>query len=132
MIVLAKRLVISSILVFLQDFPYTQIIVLTVLNVGFLLALINQRPYANKTEAWTNYIQEGFFLLIHSMIIAICYDNHHPGFSEQKRLDIGWVIIGSCLAIIMVAILIIVAMMLKSFKDLVLNCTNLCKKAPKK
>ena len=100
---LIRRLVMCLSLVFLQGYPYVQINVLCILMAGAIFHSWVYAPYATKKENICNTLMELLFGLIHGVIYVLIYDDHNPSFSEEQRLQMGWIIIFACGVILVIS-----------------------------
>jgi len=101
---LVRRLIMCLSLVFLQGYPYVQINVLCLLMLAAIFYSWAYAPYATKKENICNTLMEVLFGCIHGVIYVLVYDDHNPTFSEQQRLQMGWVIIFSCGIILVISL----------------------------
>ena len=93
---LVRRLIMCLSLVFLQGFPYVQINVLCILMLASIFYSWYYTPYTTRKENICNTLIEIFFGCIHGVIYVLIYDDHNPYFSDDQRLQMGWVIIFAC------------------------------------
>jgi len=101
---LVRRLVMCLSLVFLQGYPYIQINFLCLLVIGTIYYSWRYKPYATKKENICNTLVEILFGLIHGVIYLLIHDDHKRYFSEERRLQMGWIIIFACGVILMISL----------------------------
>ena len=92
-ILLIRRLVMILSLVFLQEYPYMQISILSILAVISIIHAIVYLPFSERKENICNGLTEVLFGCIHIVIYILIHDDHNPNFSDQQRLNMGWAII---------------------------------------
>jgi len=100
---LFRRLIMCLSLVFLQGYPYMQINILCILMIASILYTGICAPFPTKKENICNTLIEVLFGCIHAVIYVLIYDDHNPYFSEAQRLQMGWVIIFACGAILIIS-----------------------------
>jgi len=100
---LVRRLIMCLSLVFLQGYPYVQINVLCILMLASIFYSWYYVPYMTRKENICNTLIEIFFGCIHAVIYVLIYDDHNPSFTEQQRLQMGWVIIFACGIILVIS-----------------------------
>jgi len=101
---LIRRFTMCLSLVFLQGYPYVQINVLCLLVATTIYYSWMYAPYATKKENICNTLMEILFGCIHGCIYILIYDDHNPSFSEDQRLQMGWVIIFACGIILLISL----------------------------
>jgi len=102
---LIRRLVLCLTLVFLYYLPYLEISVLVLNCFIWLVLLWKYLPYETNLNNVVNLVTEGIFLGIHIIIFILIHDDYIAYFSDQARLNFGWVIIGGCAVILIIALL---------------------------
>jgi len=93
---LVRRLVLCLTLVYSHDHPYHEIFFLISNCLIWLILLVKCRPYDTKINNFVNIISEVCFIGVHVLILLLIHGDYTGWLSEQKRLDIGWGIIGAC------------------------------------
>jgi len=101
---LVRRLVMCASLVFLQGYAYVQINILCINIVVSIIHLWVYCPFETKRENICNTIIEILFGAIHAAIYILIYDDHNPSFTEEQRLQMGWVIIVACGVILIISV----------------------------
>jgi len=115
-----RRLVLTLAIVFLHDHPYVEVTILILNCVIWFGLLIKYFPYDNKLNNIVNIISELLFIVIHIVIFLFAHDDSKDWLSDQKKMDLGWIII-SCCGVILGLILI------ASFIEQYLAAKNLIK-----
>jgi len=101
---LVRRLIMCLSLVFLQGYPYVQINVLCLLMLASIFYSWYFAPYTTKKENICNTLIEVLFGCIHGVIYVLVYDDHNPTFSDDQRLQMGWVIMFACGIILVISL----------------------------
>ena len=100
---LVRRLIMCLSLVFLQGYPYVQINVLCILMAAAIFYQWICAPYTTRKENICNTLMEILFGCIYGVVYVLIYDDHNPSFTEDQRLQMGWIIIFACGAILMIS-----------------------------
>jgi len=100
---LLRRLIMCLSLVFLQGYPYVQINVLCILMLASIFYSWYFAPFTTKKENICNTLIEVLFGCIHAVVYVLIYDDHNPYFSDNQRLQMGWVIIFACGTILIIS-----------------------------
>jgi len=101
---LLRRLIMCLSLVFLQGYPYVQITILSIVMIAAIYYCWVYTPYTTRKENICNTLMEILFGCIHVVIYILIYDDHNPYFSDDQRLQLGWTIIFSCGAILIMSL----------------------------
>jgi len=101
---LIRRLIMCLSLVFLQGYPYVQITILSILQIAGIYYCWVYTPYITRKENICNTIMELMFGGIHVVIYILVYDDHNPYFTDDQRLQLGWVIVFCCGAILLMSL----------------------------
>jgi len=101
---LIRRLIMCLSLVFLQGSPYVQINILSILQIAGIYYCWVYTPYITKKENICNTLMELLFGAIHVVIYILIYDDHNPYFSDDQRLQLGWIMVFSCGAILILSL----------------------------
>ena len=101
-----RRLALTLTLVFLHNYPYLELLTLILNCPTWLVLLCWFLPYDNKMNNIVNIISEFLFVVIHVIIFLFAHDDHKDWLTDQKKLDLGWAIIGCCGVILSLTLIV--------------------------
>jgi len=125
---LIRRLVLAMTLVFLYDYPYVEVTMLILNYLGWTVLLCIYMPYESKLNNVVNITTEVIFTGVHVVIFLLVHDDTVQAFSDDLRLTLGWVIIGSCGVILVVTLVASFVQQFETMKELFLLVKKLLTK----
>jgi len=103
-ICLARRLVVMASLVFLHDYPYLEIFLMTLSSFLVVALIIKYMPYETKRDNICNLLIEVIFAIVHILIFVLIFDDDHLNFTGDTRVNIGWILVGGCGGILLICL----------------------------
>lgn len=108
-IALGKNLIFAASLVYLHDYPYTEIITIISITFSHAYLFFKYKPCENNLNNNANAISEAIFGIIYLLIFILIHDDYSSSFSDNTRMDLGWAILMGCGIILMVSIVVALA-----------------------
>ncbi len=130
-IVLARRLVVMAALVFLHDYPYLEIFLMTLSSFAVIALMIKFMPYETRGDNICNLLIEILFAIVHILIFVLIFDDDHLNFSGDTRVNIGWLLVGACGGILLICLGSAMVEQAKLLKGLIISFNKLRKKEMK-
>lgn len=130
-IALGKNLIFAASLVYLHDYPYTEIITIISITFSYAYLLCKYRPFESKVASYANFLSEAVFGIIYLFIFILIHDDYSPAFSDDTRINIGWGIILGCGIILMASIVIALAEQYSVIKNMIIMLKAVLKKGQK-
>jgi len=116
--VILRRLLQGALIVLLYYIPLLQVTMVWLVIFVQLILLLVFMPHHKQKMNFLDIIVEMAFVIIHSLIIPIGYNDYTSFLSVETKEIIGWVIIGWCLFVIGIQLILIVKEQYEAFCNL--------------